>query len=128
MDGGMLSQEEINNLLSGGGADSPVEDNSAQDPVDEEQKTILTDEEKDAIGEVANISMGTSATTLYSLVNQKVDITTPVVSIANWHTVVADYEKPCVFIQIQYKVGLDGANILILKENDVKIIDRKSVV
>ena len=122
MDGGMLSQEEINNLLSGGGADSPVEDNSAQDPVDEEQKTILTDEEKDAIGEVANISMGTSATTLYSLVNQKVDITTPVVSIANWHTVVADYEKPCVFIQIQYKVGLDGANILILKENDVKII------
>lgn len=74
------------------------------------------------MGEVANISMGSSATTLYSLVNQKVNITTPTVSMANWNTVLAEYEKPCVFIQIKYTEGLDGTNILVLKERDVKII------
>ena len=82
----------------------------------------LTDVEKDAIGEVANISMGSSATTLYSLVNQKVNITTPVVTIANWDSVLAEYERPCVFIQIKYTAGLDGTNILVLKEHDVKVI------
>ncbi|MDE6129635.1 MAG: flagellar motor switch phosphatase FliY, partial [Lachnospiraceae bacterium] len=72
--------------------------------------------------EVANISMGSSATTLYSLVNQKVNITTPTVSMADWNTVLLEYEKPCVFIQIKYTEGLDGTNILVLKERDVKII------
>lgn len=131
---GMLSQDEINALLSGMESgvvpDAPAEQAApaASDdpffgtaPVLDENAS-LTDEEKDAIGEVANISMGTSATTLYSLVNRKVNITTPVVSLATWENIIADYEKPCVFIQIQYKVGLDGSNILILKESDVKII------
>jgi flagellar motor switch protein FliN/FliY len=66
--------------------------------------------------------MGSSATTLYALVNRKVNITTPEVTLANWDTVIEDYEKPCVFIQIRYTVGLDGSNIMILKESDVKII------
>ncbi len=107
---GMLSQEEINALLNeptGSGADS------------EEQ---LSDTEKDAIGEVANISMGTAATPLFSLVNRKVDISTPVVSFATWDDVVSAYERPCVFIRIAYTVGLDGSNLLVLKENDVKVI------
>ena len=78
---------------------------------------FFTDEEKDAVGEVANISMGSSATTLYSLVNQKVNITTPQVELANWENVISNYERPCVFIQIRYTVGLDGTNILILKEH-----------
>ena len=52
--------------------------------VGDEEK--LTDVEKDAIGEVANISMGSSATTLYSLVNRKVNITTPVATLATWKT------------------------------------------
>ena len=82
----------------------------------------MTDVEKDAIGEIANISMGTSATTLYSLVNRKVNITTPVVEVCDWQNVAAKYEAPCVFIQIKYTVGLDGANILVLKDDDVKII------
>ncbi|HAL03097.1 MAG TPA: flagellar motor switch phosphatase FliY, partial [Lachnospiraceae bacterium] len=63
-------------------------------------ESLLSDIEKDAIGEVANISMGTSATTLYSLVNRKVNITTPQVSLANWETVTEEYPAPCVFIQI----------------------------
>ena len=78
--------------------------------------------EKDAIGEIANISMGSSATTLYSLVNKKVNITTPVVTLCQWKSVLKEYEKPCVFIQIKYTKGLDGTNILVLKEQDVKVI------
>ena len=66
--------------------------------------------------------MGTAATTLFSLVNRKVEISTPVVSVSTWDDVVANYEKPCVFIKIAYTVGLDGSNILVLKENDVKVI------
>ncbi|MBQ8877861.1 MAG: flagellar motor switch phosphatase FliY, partial [Lachnospiraceae bacterium] len=73
-------------------------------------------------GEIANISMGSSATTLYSLVNRKVNITTPVVTLANWASVIEDYQRPCVFIQIRYTAGLDGSNIMVLKEHDVKVI------
>lgn len=114
---GILSQDEINALLNG--IDLPDASEPANEVVDD---NLLSDVEKDAIGEVANISMGTSATTLYSLVNRKVNITTPVVSLVDWNTVIEDYEKPCVFIQIKYTSGLDGSNILILKEHDVKVI------
>ncbi|MCR5775007.1 MAG: flagellar motor switch phosphatase FliY [Lachnospiraceae bacterium] len=130
---GMLSQDEINALLSGMAADgdgadassgaadtAPAAADGAGAAAGGEEE--LTEFEKDAIGEVANISMGTSATTLYSLVNRKVDITTPEVTMSTWSDIVENYEKPCVFIQIHYKVGLDGYNMLILKEDDVKII------
>ncbi len=138
---GMLSQDEINALLqgmdlsdtadSGASPETPQDSSSAENTdnayvkdvaptVGDEEK--LTDVEKDAIGEVANISMGSSATTLYSLVNRKVNITTPVVTLATWKTLLDSYEKPCVFIQIKYTKGLDGTNILVLKEHDVKVI------
>ena len=107
---GILSQEEISALLNDTGSENAT------------QNTSLTDNEKDAIGEIANISMGTAATTLFSLVNRKVEISTPVVSVATWDDIVEAYERPCVFIRIAYTVGLDGNNLLILKENDVKII------
>lgn len=107
---GILSQEEISALLNDTGSENAT------------QNTSLTDNEKDAIGEIANISMGTAATTLFSLVNRKVEISAPVVSLATWDDIVEAYERPCVFIRIAYTVGLDGNNLLILKENDVKII------
>lgn len=107
---GILSQEEISALLNDTGSENAT------------QNTSLTDNEKDAIGEIANISMGTAATTLFSLVNRKVEISTPVVSLATWDDIVEAYERPCVFIRIAYTVGLDGNNLLVLKENDVKII------
>ena len=121
---GMLSQDEINALLNGMAADSELEPTMDASAIVGSQidENLLSETEKDAIGEVANISMGTSATTLYSLVNHKVDITTPVVSLATWENVLEYYEKPCVFIQIKYTTGLDGHNILILKEHDVKVI------
>lgn len=107
---GALSQEEINALLSQAGA-------GASQP-----SSTLTDEEKDAIGEIANISMGTAATTLFSLVNRRVEISTPVVEFATWDDIVQEYERPCVFIRIAYTLGLNGSNLLVLKESDVKII------
>lgn len=123
MDSGMLSQDEINALLSGMDLSSNSGNSEASgDSASADPGELLTDVEKDAIGEVANISMGSSATTLYSLVNQKVNITTPVVTIAKWDSVLAEYERPCVFIQIKYTAGLDGNNILVLKEHDVKVI------
>ena len=118
---GILSQDEINALLSGIASGNDTQEALIQEPITS-QEYLLSDVEKDAIGEVANISMGTSATTLYSLVNNKVNITTPVVSLATWEDLQADKEKPCVFIQIKYTSGLDGTNILILKERDVKVI------
>lgn len=128
MDGGILSQDEINALLMGMSTDPEPEASSAtpaptsSDPASAVFDAELSDVEKDAIGEVANISMGTSATTLFSLVNRKVNITTPVVSLSNWADISKDQEAPCVFIEIKYTVGLDGSNILILKEDDVKVI------
>ena len=138
---GMLSQDEINALLqgmdlsdtadSGASPETPQDSSSAENTDNGYAKDVaptvgdeegLTDVEKDAIGEVANISMGSSATTLYSLVNRKVNITTPVVTLATWKTLLDSYEKPCVFIQIKYTQGLDGTNILVLKEHDVKVI------
>ena len=125
---GMLSQEEINALLSGMGGSDDSAPAAAPDPAPAaapaggDYADSLSDIEKDAVGEVSNISMGTAATTLSSLLNQKVDITTPTVSYSRWSELLADYERPCVFIQIYYTCGLDGNNILIMKERDVKII------
>ena len=111
---GVLSQEEINALLDGGGVSGGSSNSGSRE--------MLTDIEKDTIGEISNISMGTASTTLFSLVNRKVEISTPVVSEAEWSDIAANYEKPCVFIRIGYTLGLDGSNILVLKESDVKII------
>ena len=106
MDGGVLSQDEIQALLSGMDLSENTEtekpDENAAPAADDDKDSLLTDVEKDAIGEIANISLGSSATTLFSLVNTKVDITTPTVMVADWESVVADYERPCVFIQ---KIG-----------------------
>lgn len=124
---GMLSQEEINALLNGISDDDTagsenIEDIAETTTTADAASEQLSDVEKDAVGEISNISMGTAATTLYSLVNRKVTISTPVVSVATWDNIIESYDKPCVFIQISYTVGLDGKNILILKEKDVKII------
>lgn len=116
---GMLSQEEINALLSGldssSGAGSAPANNASS-------AQSLTPVEADAVGEISNISMGTAATTLSALLNQKVNITTPQVTYTNWNELLSGYSAPCVFIQIYYTMGLEGNNILILKERDVKII------
>jgi flagellar motor switch protein FliN/FliY len=116
--GDMLSQAEIDALL--GGTDSDSSDDYYDNSYSPED--ILTDDEKDALGEIGNISMGTSATTLFTLLNQKVTITTPVVKVMTLDELSAEYSESCVAINVEYKEGLRGINLLILKENDVKII------
>ena len=98
---GMLSQEEINALLGDLNADSSDSSSGGGSGGD------LSLEERDAIGEISNICMGTAATTLYSLVNQKVVITTPVVEVTTWENMTKEYARPCVFININYKEGID---------------------
>ncbi|SNX55508.1 flagellar motor switch phosphatase FliY [Thermoanaerobacterium sp. RBIITD] len=98
-----LSQEEINALLSG------INDND----------TNLTEEEQDVLGEIGNISFGTSATTLFTLLRNKVTITTPKVSIINWTDLKNEFKIPYVGVEVEYTEGLKGHNLLILKEQDV---------
>lgn len=110
----MLSQAEIDALLKGDS--NPSQTNSSS------MEQVLSEDEKDALGEIGNISMGTSATTLYTLLNNKVNITTPRVTILTWEELSNQYPVPYVAVQVEYKEGLVGSNLLIMKENDVKII------
>jgi len=128
--GDMLSQAEIDALLKGldsapgnnGDENQPVSDEgfvSADADLFVEQ---LTEKEKDALGEIGNISMGTSATTLYALLGQKVTITTPKVQETTWEELAKMFVKPFVAVKVKYTQGLEGMNLLIIKEEDVKII------
>jgi flagellar motor switch protein FliN/FliY len=83
---------------------------------------VLNSEQIDILGEIANISMGNSATTLSMMVNKKVDITTPNVKVIKRSEALDDYEKTCIFVQIHYVKGLQGNNVLVLKEHDVKVM------
>jgi flagellar motor switch protein FliN/FliY len=74
----------------------------------------LTKEEMDVLGEIGNISLGNAATTLSVMVNQRVEITTPVVEVINRSEALDDYDKTCVFVQIHYIKGLSGNNVFIL--------------
>lgn len=118
---GMLSQDEINALLSG------LTDTAEPEPIEDDVSIInnnlyLSDEEKDVIGEVSNICMGSAATALFSILNHRVNITTPKVSYSTWDELLKNYEAPCVFVQIYYKEGIDGNNIFILKQRDAQVI------
>lgn len=124
--GDMLSQEEIDALL--GGPSSSDGDNSSDPTGDSgqnlelEELNILTDDQKDVLGEIGNISMGTSATTLFALLNQRVMITTPRVRVLRWDDLAKSYDRPCVGIKVDYIEGVNGSNIMVLKQHDVKII------
>ncbi|HHX24028.1 MAG: flagellar motor switch phosphatase FliY [Tepidanaerobacteraceae bacterium] len=105
MDEQLLSQEEIEELTRG------IEDNNQ-----------ITKDEIDALGEIGNISIGTSATTLYSLLRNKVVITTPKVSITNIAKLKEAYPMPFISVEVSYTFGLHGSNLMIIKEEDAIII------
>lgn len=122
--GDMLSQAEIDALLRGSGLD---EEPQVSQPLDDTGETapkleLLNSEERDALGEIGNICMGTSATTLYALLGQKVSITTPRVEETTWEEVSKKFQKPYVAVKVQYTEGIRGYNLLIMKEEDTKII------
>jgi len=115
MSSGMLTQEEIDALLKGS-FESETPESSAS------EEEIFSEMEKDAIGEIANISMGTAATTLSMLVGKKVDITTPKVDITTAEQVCKDYPVPSVIVDVRYKSGIEGSNMLILSQRDGAVI------
>ena len=114
MSDGILSQEEIDALLKGDSSGA----NSNETPM----SFTITDFEEDALGEIGNITMGTSATTLSTLLSKKVSITTPMVTITTPEKLRSDYPRPYVVVEVDYTEGLRGSNILIVKETDAAII------
>ena len=131
----LLSQDEIDALLNGvgGNDDSNDETYKSQDTtlVDTIVNTDTVEEisggselqlnemEKDALGEIGNISMGSSATTLNEIIGQKVNITTPKVTTLTWDELIKDYQKPFVVTKVEYTEGLTGTNLLIMNTHDV---------
>ncbi len=113
--GDMLSQAEIDALLNGTPLSSTSNDVESSD-------NDLTSQEIDALGEIGNISMGTSATTLFTLLGQKVTITTPKVTVGRWENLIREYPDAYVGVKVEYTNGLIGTNLLIISEEDVKII------
>lgn len=110
----MLSQEEIEALLRG--------------TVGEEKNTEMRIEDyldsfaQDTLGEIGNISFGSSATALSALLGQKVDITTPHLSMINQGRLKEEFPHPYVAVQVQYTAGLIGSNLLVIKQSDAAII------
>lgn len=66
--------------------------------------------------------MGTAATTLFTLLNQKVSITTPTVTETSFTEVFERFEDPCVTIYVKYTTGIEGENLMILNAKDVRVI------
>ena len=118
----MISQEEIDALLNGGAAsDSPADDAAADSPSDDDDAGI-TDLERDALGEIGNISMGGAATTLSVLLGRKVSITTPTVSVSNLRKLKEKYPIPFLVVEVGYSIGIEGNNVLCIQAKDAAII------
>lgn len=84
--------------------------------------TIFSSMAIDAIGEIMNISLGSSATAVSNMLDHRVDITTPTVSVVNAEEFELGEIEPAVGVEIKYVSGLDGSNIMLLKRSDVKAI------
>jgi len=78
--------------------------------------------EIDAIGEILNISMGSSATSISEMLEQRVNITTPKVEVLKANEIKFESFEPAIAVEINYVSGLSGKNILVLKESDVQVI------
>lgn len=124
MSDGFLSQEEIDSLLNGDGSNSdsgqPPETNEGNDKNDSDE--ILTDIEKDLLGEIGNISMGSASTALSTIISQQVNITTPVVSITTLKDLKENFEVPNVALDVKYISGIAGENLLVMKVTDAAVI------
>lgn len=82
----------------------------------------LTDTEKDTLAEIGNISMGSAATALSTLINKKVSITVPDVSVKTLGEIQESYPIPCIVVDVKYQTGLQGSNLLVIKEQDAAVI------
>ena len=110
-----LSQQDIDALLA-----ENTDDEQAEAEVDMEAP--MSPQQIDAMGEIGNISMGTSATTLSTMINHRVEITTPKVVVTTLREIAKKHPLPFVAVQVEYTKGLLGTNILFLRVDDVKTI------
>ena len=76
----------------------------------------------DAIGEIFNISLGSSATAVSNMLARRVDITTPTVTVVAANDFCIDDIKPAIGVKIDYVAGLNGSNVMLLKRSDVRAI------
>lgn len=118
-----LTQEEIDALLKGDASEPAASDSASN----EEASSVLSDDllssmEKDALGEIGNISMGSAATTLSVLLGHKVNITTPTVSVDTMSTIQNQYPMPYLVVEVGYVIGINGNNILAIQASDASII------
>lgn len=118
-----LTQEEIDALLNGAASEPAASDSASN----EEASSVLSDDllssmEKDALGEIGNISMGSAATTLSVLLGHKVNITTPTVSVDTMSTIQNQYPMPYLVVEVGYVIGINGNNILAIQASDASII------
>ena len=119
MSDNILSQEEIEALLRG----EPLPDESETSSTEElNTDNYLSALEKDTLGEIGNISFGSSATALSALLGQKVEITTPSISIVDQEKLKNEFIHPYVSIKVEYTAGLSGMNLLVIKQSDASII------
>jgi len=112
----MIGEEETENR------DLPVSLDSPASSGGELSGEILSEIQKDALAEVGNISLGSSATALSELINKKVNITAPRVTLTTMKEVSANYPVPCLVVMVNYIKGLDGNNVLIIKKEDALVI------
>ncbi|WP_068983144.1 MULTISPECIES: flagellar motor switch phosphatase FliY [Lysinibacillus] len=121
----MLSKEEIEALLRGETLEDKNSDTEAstnEEINDLRVEDYLDSFAQDALGEVGNISFGSSATALSALLGQKVDITTPSISMINRNKLEEEFPHPYVAVQVEYTIGLSGMNLLVIKQSDAAII------
>jgi len=117
----ILSQEEIELLLNGGSlGEEPTETNNQENvpPLED----LLSSIEMDTLGEIGNISFGSSATALSTLLNQKVEITTPSLSVLHRQNLEKEFQSPYVAVQVGYTIGFVGANLFVIDTRDAAII------
>jgi flagellar motor switch protein FliN len=112
----MLSQDEIDALLKG----TSNEEDQAESAIDVDDYFSFM--ERDALGEVGNISFGSSATALSTLLNQKVEINTPTVTVVHKSKLESEFPDPYVAVQVHYTEGFIGSNMLVIQQNDAAII------
>ncbi|RAT94474.1 flagellar motor switch phosphatase FliY [Brevibacillus sp. Leaf182] len=116
----MLSQDEIDALLR---ANNLVEDEEeAVSAVTQDVADFLSPFEQDALGEIGNISFGSAATALSTLLSQKVDITTPTVSVVNVDELESEFPIPHVAVHVEYTDGFKGINLLVIRMEDAAVI------
>jgi len=118
----MLSQDEIDALLKGASIDEDENPAVTQEEVLLKNEDYFDPMEEDAIGEIGNISFGSSATALSTLLQQKVEITTPSVSVVHKNKLGDQFQQPYVAIEVNYTEGFSGSNLLVIKQSDAAII------